>query len=205
MPQCDADYITIKITLQLKSLHRYDIIRAMNIRLGTIMEFHHRRTTAHVDCLNYYAGLLGYHFPEHDNDKNSGTMQTAYAYMNYAKYHPEFTLSNARHDLWHEMHAEHHRMQPHHIEHYTDISTISDITLIEMICDWHSANFEQNYVSHEGGPTSVRDFFDCKLRNRADLKWSPHQLEIIDEMIDFLAMYTNFDDVMAIWRPLLTD
>lgn len=169
------------------------------------MEFHYRRTAAHIDCLNYYAGLLGYHFPEHDNDKNHGPMRDAYAYVNYAKYHPEFSLSNARQALYHEMHAEHHRMQPHHIEHYTDMTTVSDITLIEMICDWHSANFEQNYVSHEGGPTSVRDFFDCKLRNRADLKWSPHQLETIDEMIDFLAMYTNFDDVMAIWRPLLTD
>ena len=203
MPQCDADYITIKITLQLKFLCIYDIIPTMNVRLSTIMEFHQIRTQAHIDCLNYYAGLLGYHFPEHDNDKNHGPMRDAYAYFNYAKYHPEFTLSTARHDLWRDMHDEHHHMQAHHIGHYTHASEISDVTLIEMICDWHSANFEQNYVSHEGGLTSVRDFFDCELRNRADLKWSPHQLEIIDEAIDFLSIYANHDEIMAIWRPLL--
>ena len=200
-----ADYITIKITLQLKILSKCDIIHLMNIRLSTIMEFHHRRTQAHVDCLNYYAGLLGYHFPEHDNDKNSGPMQTGYAYANYAKYHPEFYLSDARAELFHEMHAEHHRMQPHHIEHYDDMTGVSDITLIEMICDWHSANFEQNHITHEGGASSVREYFDKELRNRDDLKWSAHQLAIIDEMIDFLALYANFDDIMAIWRPLLAD
>lgn len=203
MPQCDADYITVKITLQLKSLCTCDIIPTMNVRLSTIMDFHQIRTRAHIDCLNYYAGLLGYHFPEHDNDKNHGPMRDAYAYFNYAKYHPEFTLSAARHDLWRDMHDEHHHMQAHHTGHYTHASEISDVTLIEMICDWHSANFEQNYVSHEGGPTSVREFFDCDLRNRGDLKWLPHQLAIIDEAIEFLSIYANHDEIMAIWRPLL--
>ena len=165
------------------------------------MEFHHKRTQAHIDCLNYYAGLLGYHFPEHDNDKNSGPMRDAYAYFNYAKYHPEFTLSAARHDLWRDMHDEHHHMQPHHIGHYTHASEISDVTLVEMICDWHSANFEQNYVSHEGGPTSVREFFDTCLRNKID--WTASQIATIDEIIDFLSIYANHDEIMAIWRCLL--
>ena len=54
----------------------------MAVTLKTIFDFHRKRTQAHIDCLNYFAGLMGYHFPEHDNDKNSGTMQTAYAYKN---------------------------------------------------------------------------------------------------------------------------
>lgn len=189
-------------SLQLKILSLCDIIPTMNVRLSTIMEFHFKRTAAHIDCLNYYAGLLGYHFPEHDNDKNHGPMRDAYAYMNYAKYHPEFTLSDARRELWNDMHDEHHRMQPHHIEHYASASEISDITLIEMICDWHSANFEQNHVTNEGGASCVREFFDTALRNHPRLKWSQHQLNIIDDAIDFLAMYANHDDIMAIWRCL---
>ncbi len=205
MPQCAADYITIKITLQLKSLQECDIIHPVNIKLSTILELHHKRTQAHIDCLNYFAGLLGYHFPEHDNDKHSGSMCNAYAYVNYANYHPGFKIPNACMEFYRDMHAEHHRMQPHHLEHYRDATEISDIILVEMVCDWHSANFEQNYVTNKGGTASVREYFDTKLRYRDDLKWSHHQLEIIDNMIDFLAMYANFDAVMAIWRPLLTD
>ncbi len=174
----------------------------MIITLKTIFDFHHKRTQAHIDCLNYFAGLLGYHFPEHDNDKNSGTMQTAYAYINYANYHPEFKLSDARIELYNQMHAEHHHMQPHHIEHYTSASEISDITLIEMICDWHSANFEQNHITHEYSVTSVRDFFDSIMCNK--MSWSQHQISMIYEMTDFLSVYANYDDVMAIWRPLLS-
>lgn len=176
----------------------------MNVRLSTIMEFHQIRTQAHIDCLNYFAGLMGYHFPEHDNDKNSDTMQTAYAYMNYAKYHPEFTLSNARRELWHEMHTEHHRMQAHHLEHYDDVSEISDITLIEMVCDWFSASFEQRYITHEDpNDYTVQQFFDINLRDNPKYKWSKHQIELICSSIDFLEMYSNYDDIMAIWRPLL--
>ena len=176
----------------------------MAVTLKTIFDFHRKRTQAHIDCLNYFAGLMGYHFPEHDNDKNSDTMQTAYAYMNYAKYHPEFTLSNARHELWHEMHTEHHRMQTHHLEHYDDVSEISDITLIEMVCDWHSANFEQIFILHQIPPTSsVQLFFDTNLRSRPDLHWTDHQIALITELTSFLDLYTDFDAVMDIWRPLL--
>ena len=177
----------------------------MNVRLSTIMEFHHRRTQAHVDCLNYYAGLLGYHFPEHDNDKNSGPMRNAYAYINYANYHPDFHISDARKQLYTDMHTEHHRMQVHHIEHYSRASEIPDIVLIEMLCDWHSATFEQNHVRHESIASCVRDYFNRYLRDNDKLRWSSHQLAIIDDTIDFLEMYANFDDVMAIWRPLLAD
>ena len=189
--------------MQLKSLYECDIIHIMIVRLTEILEFHHKRTQAHVDCLNYFAGLLGYHFPEHDNDKNSGPMRDAYAYVNYAKYHPELHLSNARKQLFYDMHNEHHTMQAHHINNYKSVSDIPDIVLIEMICDWHSANFEQNHVTHEGGATNVREFFDKHLRNNDNMRWSAHQLAIIDDTISFFEIYANFDDIMAIWRPLL--
>ena len=46
----------------------------MKISVEKIFQFHRLRTQTHIDCLNYYAGLLGYHFPEHDNDKNHDTI-----------------------------------------------------------------------------------------------------------------------------------
>lgn len=176
----------------------------MNIRLSTIMEFHHRRTMAHVDCLNYFAGLLGYHFPEHDNDKNSGPMRDAYAYQNYARYHPEYNIPKIYSELFRTKCAEHHQTQPHHLEYYSDVSKISDITLIEMVCDWFSANFEQRYITHEDpNDYTVQQFFDITLRNHPKYKWSKKQVELISSSIDFLEMYANYDDIMAIWRPLL--
>ena len=176
----------------------------MAVSAKTILDFHRKRTQAHIDCLNYFAGLLGYHFPEHDNDKNSGTIQNGYAYINYANYHPECHLTEAHRDLYEHAHSEHHRTQPHHIEHYPDVCNLPDLTIIEMVCDWHSANFEQIFILHQIPPTSsVQLFFDTNLRSRSNLHWTDHQIALITELTSFLDLYTDFDAVMAIWRPLL--
>lgn len=190
--------------LQLKYYIFYDIIRIMLIAIETINEFHRMRTDAHVRCLNYFAGLLGYHFPEHDNDKNHGTMRIAYSYINYAKYHPEYNIPETNRHLYVQMRMEHHQTQPHHLEYYTSASEISDTTLIEMLCDWHSANFEQRYITREDPKDySVLQFFEQELKDNLKYTWSEHQLEIIYDTIEFLEMYTNHDEVMKIWIPLL--
>lgn len=177
----------------------------MLIPLEKIHEFHHMRTDAHVKCMNYFAGLLGYHFPEHDNDKNYGTMKTGYAYINYAKYHREYHFPETNRMLFQQMHDEHHMTQPHHLEHYSDVSEISDIALIEMICDWFSANFEQRYLTHEDPKDyTVLQFFENNLRNNKKYNWSEHQLETIYETIEFLEMYSDHNEIMKIWLPLLS-
>ena len=178
----------------------------MRIAIETINKIHHLRTAAHVDCLNYFAGLLGYHFPEHDNDKNSGPMRTGYAHINYAKYHPEFTLTEHQIELYNDMHDEHHRMQPHHLEYYGhDVSKISDITLIEMICDWHSANFEQRFITFEDRRDfTVSDYFNQNLCHDGIHDWSQHQLTLINDTIEFLSMYANHDAIMKIWFPVMS-
>lgn len=203
MPQCVAHYITIKNKNQLKSLRICDIIPPMAMSAEKILEFHRARTATHIECLNYHAGLLGYHFPEHDNDKTSGTIQNGYAYINYAKYHPECRLTPAQLDLYEHAHAEHHKTQPHHIEYYDDVSKISDMTLVQMVCDWFSANFEQIHVLHEISPQTVMDYFDMFLRNKPGLNWSAHQIDLIAQLCDFLDAYADFDTIMDIWRPLL--
>lgn len=188
---------------ELKTVTIYDIIRLMAISAEKILEFHRARTAAHIDCLNYHAALLGYHFPEHDNDKMSGTIQNGYAYINYAKYHPECKLSTAQRDLYEHAHSEHHKTQPHHIEYYDDVSKISDMTLVQMVCDWFSANFEQIYILHEVSPQSVMDYFDMFLRDKPGLNWTQHQIDFIAQLCDFLDTYADFDTIMNIWRPLL--
>lgn len=175
----------------------------MAISADKILDFHHKRTTAHINCLNYYAGLLGYHFPEHDNDKLSGPIQRGYAYVNWVKYHPDCKMTMAQRDLYHDMHAEHHKTQPHHIEYYDDISKISDMTLIQMVCDWHSANFEQIFITHETSPQSVIEYFQGFLLNKPGLNWTDHQIDLIYQTSTFLDTYSDFDTVMNIWRPIL--
>ena len=205
MPQCGMYYTHLILILQLKYLIIYDIIHIMKISLETIHEFHHKRTQSHIDCLNYHAGLLGYHFPEHDNDKHSGTMMTGYAYINYGRYHPDFNIPETHRSLFRQMHKEHHTTQSHHLEHYSDVSEISDITLIEMVCDWFSANFEQRYLTHEDpDDLSVLKWFYTQLRNNPKYKWSQKQIDLICSTIDFLDMYANYDEVIKIWLPLLS-
>ncbi|MBR4892260.1 MAG: hypothetical protein IKZ34_03730 [Alphaproteobacteria bacterium] len=177
----------------------------MSIPIETINEFHLKRTQAHIDCLNYHAALLGYHFPEHDNDKNSGPMMIAYSYTNYARYHPEYNIPETYIEFCRTMRAEHHATQAHHLEHYADVSEISNLTLIEMVCDWFSASFEQRYITHEDpNDYTVQEFFDTLLRNNPEYKWSNEQIELICSTIDFLEMYANHDEIMKIYTPLLS-
>lgn len=205
MPQCDAYYTHLIFILQLKYFNAYDIIYSMQIPIETINKFHFIRTQAHINCLNYHAGLLGYHFPEHDNDKNSGTMMIAYSYINYASYHPEYNIPEKYCELFRTMSDEHHATQPHHINYYSNASEISNITLIEMICDWFSANFEQRYLTHKDpNDLTVSQWFEKKLRYNDKYKWSQKQLEIIYSTIEFLEMYADYNKILKIWQPLLS-
>ena len=82
----------------------------MYIPVEKILDFYEKRTCAHIKSVNYFAGLIGYHFPEHDNDKMTGTIRTGYAHITYAKYHPEFTVTQTQRELytlvpWHRMHT----------------------------------------------------------------------------------------------------
>ena len=119
----------------------------MKIPADKILEFHYKRTSTHISCLNYFAGLLGYHFPEHDNDKTYDPIKTGYAYINWAKYHEFCQVTSPQRNLYNSVRTEHYRTQPHHIEYYTDVSKIPNIHLVEMVCDWHSANFEQRFIN----------------------------------------------------------
>ncbi len=178
----------------------YDNIQAMLIPAKTIMDFHELRTKCHINSVNYFAQILGYHFPEHDNDKVRDPIRIGYAYINYASYHPECKLLPQQVDAYKKSHNEHHRTAPHHIEHYNDASEIPKIVLIEMICDWHSANFESIHMQKEpGAPESVIKWFNQSV---GKLNWTTAQRALINEYCDKLSRATEYTEIKQIWAPV---
>ncbi len=173
----------------------------MKISVDKIYEFHRVRTACHVASVNYFANILGYQFPEHDNDKNIEPMRTGYAYKNYAAYHPKYNLPDNYAELFRLAHKTHHEHASHHIEFYDgDVSRIPDVHLIEMICDWFSANFEQVFIQHDCEYATVKEWLDMKM---AHLNWSDAQLKIIHEASELLEHERDNDALMKIWEPVI--
>ncbi len=172
----------------------------MQIPIDEILDFHKKRTNCHIKSLNYFAGLLGYHFPKHDYDKLINPVMIGYAYYNYAKYHHNCKITPQYMDAFDKAHAEHHSTQPHHLEHYADIRAISHDTLIEMVCDWHSANFEQTNITHENEFESVMNFFEQKI---AQLHWTDNQRKTIIETIKFLEQHADSQQLYKIWADVM--
>lgn len=173
----------------------------MNISIDTIYKFHSVRTACHIATVNYFAELLGYHFPEHDGDKSTEPMRTGYAYTNYAKYHPEYNLPENYTELFHIAHKTHHEHATHHVQFYGgDVSKIPDIHVIEMVCDWCAANFEQVYIVHNIEYNTVDEWFNAKMGN---LNWTDAQRGIIHSALDTIARNRDNQKIIKIWAPVL--
>ena len=65
----------------------------MKIDINEIFTFYELRIKSHVEAVNYFASLLGYHFPEHDSDKVTEQIRTGYAYIFYKTYHKNFHVT----------------------------------------------------------------------------------------------------------------
>ncbi len=171
----------------------------MQTPIETIRDFFRRRTAAHIAALNYFAGLLGYHFPEHDNDKHREPCLTGYAYWVWAQHHPHCTLLPQQEQIFRDARDEHHRMQPHHIEHYASVRDIPKIVLTEMICDWHSANNESLYLHESPTYPHVIDWFNACCGH---LDWSDDQRKYITDTCEFLSQNADPDVVTKLWAQL---
>ena len=171
----------------------------MQIPMDEILDFHKRRTNCHIASLNYFAGLLGYNFPKHDYDKFTDPIMAGYAYFNYARYHGA-KITQQYLDAFDKAHAEHHSTQSHHLEHYADIREISHDTIIEMVCDWCSANFEQSNITHEDDFETVMDYFEQKI---AQLNWTDAQRKTITETIKFLEQHADPQQLYKIWAIVM--
>lgn len=156
-----------------------------------------------MTSVNYFAGLAGYQFPEHDNDKNTEPMRTGYAYKNYAGYHSNYKMPENYDELFNVAHHEHHSHATHHVEYYDgDVARIPDICVIEMVCDWFSANFEQTYILHDYEYETAAEWFDAKMSAH---NWTTPQLETIRKMIALLNHKKNVADLMKIWAPVIDE
>ena len=172
----------------------------MNIDVKDIYEFSSLRIACHVESVNYFAGLLGYHFPEHDNDKNSEPMRTGYAYIIYAMYHKNFHLLPEHEQLCHDAKQNHHKHSTHHAAYYANIADIPDVKIYEMVADWASANFEQKNIIHVKDAICLNEWFE---QNNAQIPWTTHQLEIIRKSIQIIKENTDQAYVQKIWKPVL--
>lgn len=172
----------------------------MQINIDDIFKFYETRIACHVRAVNYFAELLGYAFPEHDNDKTDEPIRTGYAYIFYNTYHPELHLMDEYFDLCHDAHATHHKHALHHIEHYKNIADIPDITIYEMVSDWASANFEQRNIIKIDNPPTLDKWFE---NNMSKLPWTQHQLDLIYNSFKIIKEKTDDNAVKAIWDDLL--
>ena len=168
--------------------------------MDDIFEFYEMRIKCHVESMNYFASLLGYHFPEHDSDKVREPIRTGYAYIFYRTYHKNFRVTPEHEalckDAWHE----HHNHATHHIQYYKSAKDIPDIHLYEMISDWASAKFEQMNIIRESESVPLREWFNNKMAN---LEWTEHQLDIIKKSFDIICKNTDVETITKIWQPVL--
>lgn len=172
----------------------------MNININDIFEFYELRVKCHVESMNYFASLLGYHFPEHDGDKVREPIRTGYAYIFYETYHKNFHPTAEHTALCNDAIKLHHFAATHHIQHYKNVTEIPDINLYEMVADWASANFEQMNIIHAPESVPIRTWFDNKMANQG---WNQHQLDIIQKSFDIIEKNTDIETITKIWQPVL--
>ena len=173
----------------------------MNINVNDIFDFYETRISCHIKAMNYFAELLGYHFPEHDSDKVIEPVRTGYAYIFYKTYHKNFHPTLEHEALCKDAQKIHHDHATHHIQFYNNkVNEIPDIRLYEMIADWSSANFEQMNIIHDKEAVPLEAWFNMKM---AQLPWTEKQLEIIHKSFDLIAQSTDENTVIEIWKPVL--
>ena len=156
----------------------------MNINVNDIFDFYELRVKSHVTAVNYFASLLGYHFPEHDGDKTTEPFHST----------PEHEA------LCRDAINIHHAGATHHIQHYNRVSEIPLIHIYEMVADWASANFEQKNIIHDPEAVEIETWFENKMAN---LGWTDEQMEIIKKSFEIFRKKTDDDYVKSIWAPLL--
>lgn len=172
----------------------------MNININDIFDFYELRIKSHVASVNYFASLLGYHFPEHDGDKVKEPIRTGYAYIFYKTYHKNFHPMPEHVALCDDAIKLHHFGATHHIQHYKHVSEIPLIHIYEMIADWASANFEQMNIIRDPEAVELETWFQNKMAGQG---WTDEQMNIIQKSFEIIHTNIDAEHVKSIWAPLL--
>lgn len=168
--------------------------------MDDIYKFYELRMACHIASVNYFASLLGLHFPEHDSDKIKEPTRTGYAFVFYDMYHKDFTLNKENQKLCDDVQRDHHAHDSHHISYYENVCDIPDVRLQEMLCDQAAANFEQQDIRKLKDAVPVEEWFK---NNNSHLPWTPQQLEIIKTTFQTFRDKQDLKELNTIWQPLL--
>ncbi len=158
-----------------------------------MVAFYERRTNEHIDrvrrCLRVMAAstehteALSERARVHDASKFSPEERMPYIWL--TEYHrcrrtgEPFTYPVGVEDQVHAAIEHHMRENRHHPDYHADPNDMSDVDLIEMVCDWTAMAQEFN----QGGG-SARGWADKTIGNR--VHFSHDKCQFIYEMIDLL-------------------
>jgi len=165
-----------------------------------ILEFHKKRTDAHIAGVNYFAGLVGARFPDHDADKSAAPLLEPYALKNYANYHPDFPWTDSDEAAFDRARRAHHAAAAHHPESYAAATDMPDDRITEMLCDWSAANKEQLLIRNVREYIDVADFFAREALPEHRFSAGQSRL-IVSLMAD---MVSRFDEgkFLSIWEGI---
>ena len=179
------------------------MVKRESARLKEMLEFYGVRTNAHINSVNYFGKIFGLSFAGHDLDKLSEPIMTPYAFKTWQNYHPAFTISDEMEDDVRAARVTHHVNADHHIEFYKNISEMPDDKVIEMVCDWQTANLENRHINklreHEAVFENVTEFY-LSVKDR--WKFTEHQNELISIAINKIESKMKMEEFLALWHGL---
>ncbi len=144
-----------------------------------MIDFFERRTTAHIQTVNYVAGLLPvpYSFPDHDKSKFKEPERTAYTILTEEK-RGNFTPDKdtaAQIKIAVKYHYAH---NPHHPNYYKNVKYMRRERLVEAVCDWYAMHIEIHYFNIPTDFKTVYEYYaKCALPK---YDFSCHQKDIME-------------------------
>ncbi|MDR2770380.1 MAG: DUF5662 family protein [Rickettsiales bacterium] len=165
-------------------------------------EYFLRRLFRHRLSVNYFAELVGYHFPEHDASKLCRSEYSPYI-LRIWDLHVEPLPMSARQRASVSIAADHHYFfNPHHAQYWgAHTRSIPEPIMIEMSCDISAVHFEKELIRYRGQPNrhaSAREYFITEEFPKYD--FSDKQKKFLTDMTDELAGKIKPEDFADIWR-----
>jgi len=168
-----------------------------------MIDFFEKRTAAHINTVNYLAGLLGHSFPNHDQSKFLEPERTPYIVMTHIRANPPIPKGYKGLEIMNAI-KHHYACNPHHPEYYQNLADMPTFRLEEMVCDWAAVQCEINLLDYDfKEPSSTWSYYQNRVLKKYD--FLSHQKPIIEQAIAAL----DFDvrdnpEIHKIWKGFLT-
>jgi len=157
-----------------------------------------KRTAAHIETVNYFAGLMGANFPLHDQSKYNPPERDAYILLSWAWANQGVALSKSEKLATKDAIQHHYAKNDHHPEHYNgNLDNMQWHHFIEMVCDWFAVGMEKTF-SNDAIKFSAEEFYRQKALPK--YKFPEEQQTLILSMIKEINSKTNLAAVASIWQ-----